>query len=297
MHPANQPLSQPFPLHAAARAGDLHATDALMTSPCRTLNVNALDRAGATPLLYAIHYGHTGVAARLLAAGADPNRPVSCPPLHAAARAGDARAVGLLVAHGARINTVVPVGDNRTTVSALGWACEASGGLPVVHALLQAGARPDAGRNFLPLHQAAAAGNDAILRGLLRAGADANARTCDGDTALAFAAGRPRLIATLLSFGADPNSADSLGNTPLHAAALDVNPAAVAALLAGGADAARQNSAGLTPLRAMFGEHGPEPRNSAVWDVAAALLAAGDVSWLAEGVGEPHPVLTHGSSS
>ena len=88
MHPANQPIIQPFPLHAAARAGDLHATDALMKSPCRTLNVNALDRAGATPLLYAVHYGHTGVAARLLAAGANPNRPVSCPPLHAAARAG-----------------------------------------------------------------------------------------------------------------------------------------------------------------------------------------------------------------
>ncbi len=281
----------------AAHEGNLPTIDSLLSFSLLPLNVNAPDRAGATALLYAVHYGHHAAAARLLTAGADPNRPVTCPPLHAAARAGDAHLVDLLVKYGAQIDTLVCVGDERTAVSALGLACEATGGLPAVKRLLAAGARPDAGRNYLPVHQAAAAGNHAILRALLRADADPNARTYDGDTPLAFAAGRPRLITTLLSFGANPNCADKQGNTPLHAAALDVNPAAVTALLAGGADPGRQNAAGMTPLQAMFAEHGSEPLNSAVWDVAAALLEAEDVLWLKEACGPLQRAVTHASSS
>lgn len=162
MYDMCQPHNKPFPLHEAARTGNLPATDALLTSTQLPLNVDALDRAGATPLLYAVCRGHVGAASRLLAAGANPNRPLGCPPLHAAARAGDACLVGLLIRSGASIDKLVCVGDERTTVSALGWACEAPGGLPVVQCLLQAGARPDAGRNYLPIHQAAVAGDEAI---------------------------------------------------------------------------------------------------------------------------------------
>ena len=113
-------------------------------------------------------------------------------------------------------------------------------------------------RGDTALHVAAAAHRLPVVRALLRAGADVDARNRMGAAPLHYAAdGRPgakpraqaATIACLVAAGADPDVVDLRDVTPLHRAVRTRSVAAAEALLAAGADPRRANGSGSTPLR------------------------------------------------
>lgn len=126
---------------------------------------------GFYPLGLACFFGHKDVAEVLLGAGADPNQAASnamkVAPLHAAAAAGRADIVALLLEKGANPNARQQMG-------------------------------------FVPLHEAARAGNLDLAHLLVDHGADVNAATDDGKRPLAIAveAGKTEMAAYLESKGA-----------------------------------------------------------------------------------------------
>ena len=203
-------------------------------------DVDAANRYGATPLWLAAERGAAdgvGLLGLLLEAGADPNAlalGAGESPLMAAARAGGAAAVTLLLAHGAD-------GDARD-----GWRGQtalmmAAGNhephADVVRILLGHGAdvhvrsraaaeAPFAGGGMravggmTALHFAARQNDADSVRMLLGAGSRVDERAPGGITPLRMAIdhGYHDLADLLLDGGADPNAADDAGFTPLHAA-------------------------------------------------------------------------------
>jgi hypothetical protein len=102
---------------------------------------------------------------------------------------------------------------------ALNLAAE-HGLVPVVEALLEAGANPNVatrGSGAFPLYFAASQGESEIVGKLLAAGADPNQKTDIGFTALIEAAqwGDPGMVRLLLEAGADPRPRTSGGETAI----------------------------------------------------------------------------------
>ena len=239
--------------------------------PSRTVktsmqDAHATDEGGLTALLFAARAGDVASAARLLAAGADPD---------------DAAANGM---------------------SALTFACFAGRG-DVARLLLENGARPDdAGAGYTALHAAALRGDLPTVRALIARGADVNARMTNGSPVRRFGSqwalprtligATPLVVAAayletgimeaLLAAGADPSIGLEDGTAPLHLAAgaeverearpIDLarfhivdsdapvvprpEPALVEAarlLLDAGADVNQATAAGDTPLHAAAG--------------------------------------------
>ena len=164
--PADAPVAE------AAMRGDTEGVRALIEGGA---DIDAALGDGMTALHWAAERGDEGLAALLLAAGAEAEpttRLGAYRPLHLAARGGHA---------------------------------------PVLRALLEAGA--DAGAatatgGVTPLHLAAASGSAASVALLVAHGADVDGReTAWGQTALMFAAaeGRVEAIGALLDGGADPD--------------------------------------------------------------------------------------------
>lgn len=151
-------LAQPRALDAfeAAAVGDLRTIQRLLAEDPECARRFAGD--GFSALGLATFFGHTAVAERLLAAGADPSAParnlMRVTPLHSALANGDAdRArtlARLLIAHGADVNAVQQGG----------WTA---------------------------LHQAAARGDRDLIEVLLAHGANPQAANADGRTPLDLA--------------------------------------------------------------------------------------------------------------
>jgi ankyrin repeat protein len=136
----------------ACALGDLERAMALVARDPKLVDAYSGD--GFSPLGLAVFFGHEEIARRLVAAGADVNRP----------------------------------SRNAIRVAPLHSAVE-SGSLALLDLLLEHGARPDA-VEFLeatPLHSAAARGNKEMVERLLRAGADPHRKTRDGKTAAELA--------------------------------------------------------------------------------------------------------------
>jgi len=200
--------------------------------------INQKDEVGSTPLHGAALEKDPGMAAALLANGADVNASgqdgntplhstVKCRPIDGAS----APAARVLLANGANVNAKND--DCRT-----------------------------------PLHLAVRGYGEQHLQVaeiLLLNGADPNARGQYGETPLHYAAVNDRpgvtLVELLIASGADVNAVDNSGTTPLHAAASrnchawdtvgygDIGPGPVmVALLSGGADASATDNKGKTPL-------------------------------------------------
>ena len=244
-------------LHWAAYWNELTTVDRLIEVGAR---VNAENDYGATPLWVACANRHTGIATRLLAAGADSNLGLRSGEtlLMRCAQTGDPLAVQALLKHGADVRTTEPARGQ----TALMWAV-ANRHSEVARVLLKHGALVNARTSavqqlrgtgersttspqgatyfeaggFTPLLFAARHGDVATARVLLEAGADVNDRAADGNSPLVLAAmsGHEPLARFLLDQGADPNAA-SAGYSALHAAALRSQPLLVRDLLANGAN-------------------------------------------------------------
>lgn len=136
----------------AARAGDVAAVSDLLAAEPVLVHTHSSE--GWTLLHLATHYGHSQVAAMLLAHGADVNaratNDLGSSPLLWAITGQDVEAITLLLDHGADINETTTAGST-------------------------------------PLHKAAVTGNAALVRLLLARGANVNARNSGGQTPLTHA--------------------------------------------------------------------------------------------------------------
>lgn len=179
-------------LMLAARHGHSRALQALLQAGA---DRHAVDRWGNTALAYAAHGGHLGVVHALAqgAAGLDAG-------LLAAARSGDAAAVGTLVRAGASPDAVGAAGRPALFDAAYGGDCG------MADALIEAGAHVDfvGPEGETPLMMAACQGHAGVVGRLLRAGAPIDAADDAGFTALMFAArwGHAGAVRMLLESGA-----------------------------------------------------------------------------------------------
>jgi len=165
------------------------------------------------------------------------------------------RAMGLaaiarrLLAFGVDPNTRFPWLHHNVRRPVLWGASRHVRSLPLVQALLDAGADPNDGVT-LPL--AASAGDIAVLEALLAHGAKVDqAWATDGATSLYAMLNWSRTaegVNWLLAHGADPNAVFAEnGETPLHVAARAWDVPVAEAMVARGADIERQRADGRTP--------------------------------------------------
>ena len=243
-------------LHWAAHWDDSGLADLLLRAGAK---VDAANDLGVTPLSLACANGSAGMVKRLLASGADPNRPrVPVPPLLTCARTGSVDAVQALLAARADANAREPLRDQ----TALMWAV-AQGHVNVVRVLIAHGADVQARSSVTrvrinranpnditaamvgevsqggstPLLFAARQGDAQVADVLLAAGAPVNDVAPDGTSALTMAVhgNHTALARLLLDRQANPNIIGS-GYSALHAAVLRGNPDVVATLLHHGAN-------------------------------------------------------------
>ncbi len=109
-------------LHWAVRVDDLETADLLLRAGAK---VSLANREGTTPLLLATVNGNAPMIEKLIAAGADPNVPLTKDgdtALMMASRTGRADSVKVLLDHGAKVNTKESWGDT----TALMWAVPTS---------------------------------------------------------------------------------------------------------------------------------------------------------------------------
>jgi ankyrin repeat protein len=157
------------------------------------------------------------------------------PPLVAAVRSGDARAVAALLKARADVNA--RQGDGAT---ALHWAAHLDD-VKIAEVLIRAGARPGAADDTgaTPLYLACTNRSAAMVGALVTAGADPNATLLNGETALMTCSrtGDAKAVEALIARGADVNRKEPLHHqTALMWAASQKHPEVVAALIKAGAD-------------------------------------------------------------
>ncbi|KAK6540808.1 hypothetical protein TWF694_008197 [Orbilia ellipsospora] len=180
-----------------------------------TINPNARNRDGQTPLYIAAQHGNKEIAALLLENGADKEGRdnFNQTPLLVAAEHGNKEIVALLLENGTKIEGR---GYHNQTplIAAAGF-----GSREVVTLLLENGAniegRCEYGRT--PLHRAIRHGNKEVVALLLENGADIEGRDNSKRTPLLVAAehGNKEIVALLLENGANIEGRDSLNRTPL----------------------------------------------------------------------------------
>jgi ankyrin repeat protein len=189
-----------------------------------------------------------------------PGGPRGWEPIHyvcytAMAHGSPGRSAGLaaiarrLIAHGADPNTRFPWLHHNVRRPVLWGASRVAQSLPLVDALLDAGADPNDGVT-LPL--AASAGDIPVLEALRAHGANVNqAWASDGATSLYAILNwsrTPEGVMWLLEHGADPNAVFAEnGETPLHVAARAWDVPLAEAMVAHGAEIGRTRADGRTP--------------------------------------------------
>lgn len=230
-------------LHWAVQSNDIQLTDLLLRAGAKPAVAN---RMGATPLLLAAQNGSAPMIERLLAAGADPNAPLTKTgdtALMMAARTGKPEAVKVLLDHQAQVNARETWGGT----TALMWAISERHP-DVAKMLIEHGADVNAksyfvpsasGRGFegttpvppkpnqpieefasgmlTPLMFAARENDLASAKLLVKAGADLNAQGGDGKDALslAFFDGSYDVAEFLIDSHANVNQKDAQRFTPL----------------------------------------------------------------------------------
>lgn len=182
------------PIHDAARKGDQAKVIALLSQDSEL--VFSRDKFGNTPLHLAALHNRTGVAALLLANGADVNarnnpqaswfspekNALGETPLTLALQSYEHKEMlELLLTHGADVNVMLSDGDT-------------------------------------PLHRAITRDLPDDVELLLANGADPNAKGINWQSPVSFAVlqKRTRILEILLDYGADPNVKDIGGHTPMY---------------------------------------------------------------------------------
>ncbi|CAM9322541.1 unnamed protein product [Ectocarpus sp. 4 AP-2014] len=165
MDPVDNPheLNQ---LHRAVLVGSAERTQAVLAGG--TVDINRRNSHGATPLMMAVHNGHSRIAKILIEKGANVSMAdkQGFTALHfCCAREEDDAIVKLLAKAGADLDAIIPAEGSTPLHRATH-----NGSLKVVRALIEAGANPD---TQLPdgataLHIAAEEGQVAVMRELLR---------------------------------------------------------------------------------------------------------------------------------
>jgi ankyrin repeat protein len=264
--------SRPFPLHEAAKNGDVRSLrKALRPSVSRALgqiDVNELDDEDRT----ALHYASTPlIAEKLLNAGAvvDIEDADGRTPLHRAAAERRLDMIWLLLVYGASTDSR---DDGGKTPLAHAEGCEVAewmlrhkvtGSLiraaetdraDIVQALLAAGAEKEVkGDNgYVALINATLRGSWAAARVLIEHGADTDVYADMGNGVIHMAAHRAPVdfMRFVLDRGLPINYVNHWGGTPLfEACERDGRDEVVAMLLERGADPAPRNNAGYTALQ------------------------------------------------
>jgi ankyrin repeat protein/WD40 repeat protein len=256
-----------FPLHAAARTGDVDAMTQLIDGGAE---VDA-NKDGATPLFVACEGGHVDAARLLLDKGAEVDRASEkgLTPLFLACQKGNDDAVRLLLEKGAEVNQAVEGGWTPLLIATH------SGHSSMVMVLLERGAEVDqAVSGWTSLFIACKNGNVEAARLLLEAGAEIDRAMENGATPLSIASdkGHSSIVALL------EEHLDS--KFPLHAAAKTGDVEAMTQLLDGGAEVDAKKD-GRTPLFvACEGGHVDAARllleRGAVLDHDSSALCEGD---------------------
>ena len=253
----------------------------------RSVDVNAQDRNGATPLHFASYHMWPKTARLLLDHGADPHAKnvKGRSPLHELIRGvhgvhtdqgrtygyssiQESREVGVrlqnalnvaraLLEHGVDVNSL---DNDHATPLHFASSC---GGLEIVRLLLGHGAKANVENNLgqTPLHLVSqsdtfSSENPNVARVLLELGLDVNARDKDGATPLHFACshGNFKTVLVLLDHGAEVNAQSVDGQTPLHRASQSShykkyeNPCVAQLILERGADVNARDKDQATPL-------------------------------------------------
>lgn len=271
----NARLSSGFtPFLFAAREGRIEVLDVLLQSgadandwihpppdaPSRARGYRGAPPFGASALLIAVENAHYELAARLLAAGADPNQArTGYTVLHAIARVRKP---------GAGDNDPPPAGSGKmTSLDFIREVVERGGD---VNARMTK--KVNLGNTRLnklgatPYFLAAQSADAVLMRTLASLGADTSLRNADESTPLMAAAGLGtrspgedagtesevlEAVAAALELGADIDAVDSNGETVMHGAAYKNLPKVVEYLAERGADIEvwnRPNRFGWTPL-------------------------------------------------
>lgn len=222
---------------------------------------------GERGLHAAAHAGHAATVALLLARGAAPDVG-NWRPLHRAAHQGHLPVVEHLIAAGADLRAVA---DHWKTPVSLAVAGKHR---PVVERLLEAMA-PSGGLRglpgFSPLNMACETNDRELVEVLLRHQPDIDGPTQDGWTPLHAAIGHPgdEIARMLLAAGANPNAPSEAGYLPIHRAAAKGRPDLMRLLVQHGADPTRRDVGG-----AGLHEFAKSSSNPAALAAVAALLPA-----------------------
>jgi ankyrin repeat protein len=218
-------------------------------------------------LFMAIGPGDLAGVQSLLARGADPNarNGLQMTPMLIAAASGQVPVVEALLRAGAKLDEPTIYG------TPLSFAAMA-GRTPVAQLLLGRGANPNTQRpdGISVLMLAARSGDPEMVNELLRRKAELNAKDNDGATALIYAAreGHVEVGRLLLTHGAAVDAADSHRWTPLTYAAVNGHAEFVKLLLEKRANANARDQKGRTPLM-LTATYGDDPA------VLSALVEGG----------------------
>lgn len=188
----DRPKPQPEELFNAVKHNDMQSVQSLLKNG---VDINVLDEAGQSPLMWATERKNVEMAKFLINKGANVN------------------AVGLRVASG---------------LTALSLAA-VNGAAPLARLLIERGADIHTAPGGLPLlNLAAGAGHEEVVKLLLGAGANPKTKDANGMESLtdAVLSGNPRVVEILLKAGCDPNQKSKRGLSARDFAKLSKSPKA-----------------------------------------------------------------------